>query len=106
MAIIVKIDWRSSRLNEIQERRLKSDVERWRVSQGVPAFISMDDSIIITDISEKTRQFGVLQQILRGNFVNYEAVGNVDLHALADAAIETAAENQTQSLSLFINNNH
>lgn len=90
MATIVKIDWDANRELDLAKSRLKSQIMRWRTANDPDCFKDFKDEILITELHPQTRQFQLLLHILDNGGVHFQAVTNVDVAVLVEAAWKAA----------------
>ena len=79
MATMVKIEF-----GALKGGYAHTCIQRWGERQGGAAFVSVDDSFILTDYSHEHREVGLLLHILNCNNLSYRCVTNIDLDNLAE----------------------
>ena len=61
-----------------------TSIQRWAERQGGAAFVSFDDSFVLTDYSHEHREVGLLLHILNCNKLSYRCVSNIDLDEISE----------------------
>ena len=72
------VDWAKADKTERQRTYAEMTLQRWGERQGGAAFVSVDNSFIMTDYAYDHKELGLLRHLLNCNKLSYRAIANID----------------------------
>lgn len=78
MATIIMVDWATAETSERARHYAETTLQRWGERQGGAAFVSVDNTFIMTDYVYDHKELGLLRHLLNCNKLSYRAVANID----------------------------
>lgn len=95
MATIIMVDWATAEKSERARHYAEMTLQRWGERQGGAAFVSVDNTFIMTDYAYDHKELGLLRHLLNCNKLSYRAIANIDPMEMGEMMFARAIINKT-----------